>query len=143
MGRLNVMKSAVLVVGVFSVLLILGTVLSSQPSQATQDAGRTPTTTTTSEPPPEGVVVVRLANGSFRPSNLRLDLDVAQIVQWINEDDRDYVLSGSAGLFEAVELGPGATFEFDFSTVDPAIHRYSALIGFQRIPGSVDSRPAQ
>ena len=137
------MKSTVLVAGVFALLLVLGTVLSSEPSQATLDAGRTPTTTTTSEPPPEGVVIVRLANGTFRPSNLRLDIEVAQIVQWINEDDRDYILSGTAGLFESVPLGPGDTFEFDFSTVDPGIHRYSALIGFQRIPGSVDTRPAQ
>lgn len=143
MGRLNVMKSTVLVAVVFALLLILGTVLSSEPSQATLDAGRTPTTTTTTEPPPEGVVIVRLANGSFRPSNLRLDLDVAQIVQWINDDDREYILSATGDLFESVPLPPGATFEFDFSTVDPAIHRYSALIGFQRIPGSVDSRPAQ
>ncbi len=143
MGRLNLMKSSILVAVVFAVLLVVGTTLSSQPSQATQDAGRTPTTTTTTEPPPEGVVIVHLENGSFRPSNLRLDLDVAQIVQWINDDDREYILSATGDFFEPVTLPPGATYEFDFSTLDPAIHRYSALIGFQRIPGSVDSRPAQ
>jgi hypothetical protein len=34
-------------------------------------------------------------------------------------------------------------FEFDFSTVEPAIYRQKASIGFNRIPGSVDTRPEQ
>lgn len=32
---------------------------------------------------------------------------------------------------------------FDFSTLPPAIHRYNATLGFNRVPGSVDTRPDQ
>jgi len=142
-GRRTVIQSTVLVAAVFVVLLAVGTVISSGPSSATEEAGRVPTTTTTTEPAPEGVVVVRLNNGVFRPSNLAIDLDAIQIVQWINEDDREYVLVGSGGTFESPPMNQGDTFEFDFSTLDPAIHRYNALVGFQRIPGSVDTRPEQ
>lgn len=143
MGRANLMKSAVLVAVVFAVLLAVGTVITSGPSQATQEAGRVPTTTTTTEPPPEGTVTVRLSNGVFRPANLAIDIAEVQIVEWINEDDREYIIRSSTGLFESEPLGQGDSFEFDFSTVEPAIHRYNALIGFQRIPGSVDTRPEQ
>lgn len=143
MGRRNVMKTIVLVAGVFAVLLIVGTVITSEPSEATQEAGRVPTTTTTTEPPPEGTVVVRLNNGVFRPANLSIDIAEVQVVEWLIEDDREYIIRSSTGLFESELLGLGDTFEFDFSTVDPAIHRYNALIGFQRIPGSVDTRPDQ
>lgn len=143
MGRRNLIKSTLFVAGVFAVLLVIGSVLTSEASDATQEAGRLPTTTTTTEPPPEGVVIVRLTNGAFQPSNLTLNLDEVQIVQWLNEDEREYVILGSGGLFESEPLGQGDTFEFDFSTVDPAIHRYNAVLGFQRIPGSVDTRPEQ
>lgn len=143
MGRRNLIKSTLLVAGVFAVLLIVGTVFTSEPSDAIQEAGRVPTTTTTTEPPPEGVVIVRLTNGAFQPSNLSINLDEVQIVQWINEDDREYVILGSGGLFESEPLMQGDMFEFDFSTVPPAIHRYNAVLGFQRIPGSVDTRPEQ
>lgn len=143
MGRANVTKTAVFVAAVFAVLLVVGTVVQSGPSQATEEAGRVPTTTTTTEPPPEGTVTVRLDNGVFRPANLRIDLAEVQIVEWIVEDDREYIIRSSTGLFESDLLGEGDTFQFDFSTVEPAIHRYNALIGFQRIPGSVDSRPEQ
>lgn len=143
MGRRNLMNTIFLVAGVFVVLLVIGTVITSEPSEATQEAGRVPTTTTTTEPPPEGTVKVRLNNGVFRPANLRIDLTEVQIVEWVIEDDREYIIRSSTGLFESELLGEGDTFQFDFSTVEPAIHRYNALIGFQRIPGSVDSRPEQ
>ena len=143
MGRRNLMNTIFLVAGVFVVLLVIGTVITSEPSEATQEAGRVPTTTTTTEPPPEGTVKVRLNNGVFRPANLRIDLTEVQIVEWVIEDDREYIIRSSTGLFESELLGQGDTFQFDFSTVEPAIHRYTALIGFQRIPGSVDSRPEQ
>ena len=143
MGRANIMKTAVFVAAVFAVLLVVGTVVQSGPSEATEEAGRVPTTTTTTEPPPEGTVIVRLDNGVFRPANLRIDLAEVQVVEWIVEDDREYIIRSSTGLFESDLLGEGDTFQFDFSTVEPAIHRYNALIGFQRIPGSVDSRPEQ
>ena len=143
MGKRTLIQSTVLVVVVFAVLVAIGSVLSSSPSEATVEAGRVPTTTTTTEPPPEGVVIVRLNNGVFRPANLAIDLEVTQTVQWINEDPREYIIVGSGGTFESPPLNQGDTFEFDFSTLEPGIHRYNALIGFQRIPGSVDTRPEQ
>lgn len=143
MGRRTLIQSIGLIAVVFVVLLAVGTVITSGPSDATTEAGRVPTTTTTTEAPPEGVVLVRLSNGVFRPSNLAIDLDVIQIVRWTNEDDTEYVIVGSNDTFESPPLGNGDSFEFDFSTLEPAIHRYNALVGFQRIPGSVDSRPEQ
>ena len=86
---------------------------------------------------------MRLSNGVFRPANLKLNTAEIQIVQWVNEDPREYVLVSSEGAFESQPLGQGDTFEFDYSTLDPGIHRYNALIGAQRIPGSVDTRPDQ
>lgn len=137
------MQSTILVIVVFAVLILVGATRSSSPSNATQESGRAPTTTTTTEPPPEGVTIVRLSNGVFRPANLAINIDEVQVVQWINEDPREYVIVGSGGTFESPPLNQGDTFEFDFSTLEPAIHRYNALIGFQRIPGSVDTRPEQ
>lgn len=143
MTRRTLIQSIVLVAVVFVVLLAVGTVITSGPSAATEEAARVPTTTTTTEPPPEGVVIVRVSNGVFRPANLRIDLAVTQTIQWINEDDREYIIVGSGGTFESPPLNQGDTFEFDFSTLEPAIHRYNAVLGFQRIPGSVDTRPEQ
>ena len=142
MGRHNIITSSVFVFGLFVALMVIGSLRTSTPSAATVEADRTPTTTSTTAPPPEGVTVVRLSNGVFRPANLKIDLNVVQTVKWINEDDREYNLVSSNKEFEVV-LAPGDEFEFDYSTVEPAINRYNALIGFQRIPGSVDSRPAQ
>ena len=143
MGRRTLIQSTVLVAVVFVVLLAVGTVITSGPSDATTEAARVPTTTTTTEPPPEGLVVVRLSNGVFRPSNLAINIEEIQIVQWINEDPREYIIVGSDDTFESPPLNQGDTFEFDFSTLEPAIHRYTAFVGFQRIPGSVDTRPEQ
>ncbi len=143
MSRPTIVKSALLVAGVFVVTLIVGSVISSSPSDATVAQARPPTSVTTTEPPPEGVAIVRLSNGVFRPANLKLNTAEIQIVQWVNEDPREYVLVSSEGAFESQPLGQGDTFEFDYSTLDPGIHRYNALIGAQRIPGSVDTRPDQ
>jgi plastocyanin len=143
MSRRTLVQSVVLVAVIFAVLLAVGTLITSGPSEATEEAGRIPTTTTTTEPPPEGVVIVRLDNGAFRPANLSLDLAVTQTVRWINEDTREYVIVGTGGTFESPPLAQGDTFEFDFSTLDPGIYRYNAVVGFQRIPGSVDTRPEQ
>ncbi|GMQ94505.1 MAG: hypothetical protein BMS9Abin12_1998 [Acidimicrobiia bacterium] len=142
MGSRNIVKSALLIVGVFVVLIVLGSLNTSTPSQATTEAERQPTTTTTTEPPPEGITVVRISNGAFRPSNLTIDLNEIWIVQWINEDPREYTLADNTGAFETT-LGASEVFEFDYSTLEPGIHRYNALIGLQRIPGSVDTRPEQ
>lgn len=142
MDSRSIMKSMLLVVGAFAILLVLGALNTSTPSASTIEADRQPTTTTTTEPPPEGVTVVLIDNGVFRPANLKIDLDEIWIVQWINEDPREYVLVDSDGNFETT-LAEGDVFEFDYSTLEPGIHRYKALIGMQRIPGAVDSRPKQ
>lgn len=145
------MTSAAVFVGiVFVTLLVLGSVLTSGPSQATIDADRQPTTTSTTEPPPEGVVIVYIENGVLRPSNLEIDLEVIQTVKWINLDDRPFIIKGSKEApFESAVLNQGDEFSFDYSTVGPGLYRYKAeldsnsLIGGVRIPGIVDSRPSQ
>jgi plastocyanin len=142
-GRRNIIRSTVLVAIIFVALLVAGAWASSSPSDETLANAKPPTTTTTTEAPPEGVAVVRLSNGVFRPANLDIDLAVVQTVQWVNEDDREYLIRSTDGEFESPLLAQGDTFEFDFSTLPPGIHRYNALVGFQRIPGSVDSRPNQ
>ena len=143
MTRRTLVQSIVFIAVVFVLLLAVGTVITSSPSAAVEEAQRVPTTTTTTEPPPEGVGIVRLTNGAFRPANINMDLAVTQTIQWINEDDREYIIIGAGGIFESPPLAQGDTFEFDFSTLDPGIYRYNAVIGFQRIPGSVDTRPEQ
>ncbi len=130
-------------------VLIAASACASGPSQDAIDADRRPATTTTTEPPPEGVQVVRISNASFRPSNLTLDLDELQIVRWVNEDDREYqIISRQRGedgerLFESPLLVQGDEWEFDFTTIEPAVHRYFMTLGAQTIPGLVDTRPAQ
>lgn len=142
-------KSALLVAGVFVILVAIGLLGTSGPSQATIDANRKPTTTTTTEPPPEGVFIVRIDNGVLRPANLEIDLGEIQIIQWINLDDREYVLEDADGAFRSEPLAKGDTYEFDYSTLPTGLHRYRAvletesILGGRRIPGLVDSRPAQ
>ena len=144
----TVSQSALFVGVVFVGLLVLGSILSSGPSAATIEADRQPASTTTTIPVPEGVFVVHLDNGVLRPSNLEIDLDVVQIVQWVNDDGREFVLEDSDGSFTA-PLGPDDTFEFDYSTLPPGLYRYTAvlvtdsLFGGVRIPGLVDTRAAQ
>lgn len=133
----------------FAVLVIVGSIGTSGPSEATIEADRKPTTTTTTEPPPEGVFIVMIDNGVLRPSNLEIDLDEIQVVRWINMDDREYVLEDGGGAFRSEPIGKGGTFEFDYSTLPTGLHRYRALLetdsimGGIRIPGLVDTRPAQ
>lgn len=142
-------SGAVLVAVVFVALLVLGTLLTSGPSQATSEANRQPTTTTTTEPPPEGEVVVFIENGVLRPSNLEIDLEVIQIIKWVNLDDRVFVIEGGDDSFMSEPLGTGDEFSFDYSTLPPGLYRYKAvletnsLFGGVRIPGIVDSRPSQ
>ncbi|MFQ5554950.1 MAG: hypothetical protein ACE5GC_06225 [Acidimicrobiia bacterium] len=122
---------------------MLATACSSGPSSPDL---REATTTTTTEPPPEGVEIILIANGRFRPANLKIDLTTAPIVRWVHEDDpeREYVITGSRGFeMESPTLQAGDDFEFDFSEVEPAIYRYAAFVGNARIPGSVDTRPDQ
>lgn len=145
----TIFKSALFVGGVFIALIVTGSFISSSPSDATVEADRQPTTTTTTEPPPEGVFIVHIDNGVLRPSNLEIDIAVIQIVEWVNTDDRVFVIEATDGSFASPPLGTGDSFRFDYSTLPTALHRYKAvletdsLFGGVRIPGLVDTRPAQ
>jgi len=130
----------------------------SGPSPEALERDVAPSTTTTTEPPPEGVVVVRIENGRFAPSNLEIEIDEVWIVEWhhldapiTNQDgsvvervyqiisrDRD---DNGDFLFESVELNFGDTFQVDFSAFEADIYRYNTFLGMQRIPGLVDTRP--
>jgi hypothetical protein len=118
---------------------------ASGPSDTALASGKQPTTTTTTEPPPEGIVIVVIEGGRFRPSNLKVDLDEFQIVEWRHEDvpEREYTLEARNGEFTSPVLAPGDTFQVDFSEFEPGIYRYFSFLGNNRIPGSVDTRPAQ
>jgi len=148
-AKRTVFSSALLVAGVFVVVLVVGAVLQSGPSQATIGADRQPTSTTTTEPPPEGVTIVFIDNGVLRPSNLEIDTTAIQVVKWINRDDREFILEESNGLFVSEPLGVGDEFEYDFSTQPNGLYRYKAILvtdslfGGVRIPGLVDTRAAQ
>lgn len=142
MQNRTVVKSFLLIAGIVAVFLVMGLALESEPADEVVEANRQPTTTTTTEPPPEGVFKVRISNGSFRPSNVKLNLDEAWIIQWVNEDPREYILADKGGLFEET-LGEGDMFEFDYSELEPDIYRVFATVGFQRIPGTIDTRPEQ
>lgn len=125
--------------------LLLGA-CGSGPSELALAADRAPTTTTTTEPPPEGIVVVIIEGGRFRPSNLKLDLNQAWIVEWRHEDtaDREYVIESRDGEFESSgPMAPGDVFQVDFSGLPEDIYRYYSFLGNNRIPGSVDTRPSQ
>jgi hypothetical protein len=118
---------------------------SSGPTDEVIAAARVPQTTTTTEPPPEGIIVVRINNGAFRPSNLDVDLTKEWIVEWRHEDveDREYVLEARNGEFKSPPLSTGDVFQVDFSDMEPDIYRYFAFLGNTRIPGTVDTRPEQ
>lgn len=132
-------------------LILIGASTSSGPSENAAAKEERPPTTTTTEPPPEGVSIVKITNGAFRPSNLDIDLNVTPIVQWRHEDsaERTYVLQSrdldenGDPLYESPELSAGDTFEVDFSQFEPNIYRYISFLGNNRIPGTVDSRPQQ
>ncbi|MDJ0664498.1 MAG: hypothetical protein QNJ75_08045 [Acidimicrobiia bacterium] len=118
----------------------------SGPSPEAIAADRAPTTTTTTEPPPEGITIVLIEGGRFRPSNLKLDLNEFQIVEWRHEDDaeREYVIEARNGEWEpSPPLTPGDTFQVDFTDLEPGIYRYYSFLGNNRIPGSIDTRPQQ
>ena len=124
--------------------LVLGA-CGSGPSDSALASGRTPVSTTTTEPPPVGIIVVSITNGSFRPSNLKVDLTEEWIVEWRHEDvaEREYTIEARNGEFESALLTPGDTFQVDFSEFEPGIYRYFSFLGNTRVPGSVDTRPDQ
>lgn len=125
-----------------AIMCLVATACASGPSSPDLPG---PTVTTTTEPPPEGTVIVTISNGSFRPSNLDVDLTKTPIVRWIHEDvaEREYIIVARNGEFESPLLTPGDTFEVDFSEFEPAIYRYNATLGNSRVPGTVDTRPEQ
>ena len=125
--------------------LVLGA-CASGPSEEALAAARAPTTTTTTEPPPEGITIVIIEGGRFRPSNLKIDLNEFQIVEWRHEDEaaREYVIEAREGEFEpSPTLAAGDTFQVDFSELEPGIYRYFSFLGNNRIPGSVDTRRSE
>jgi hypothetical protein len=138
----TIVKSVLLVVGIAAVFLLAGLASGSSPSDDVAEAARLPTSTTTTEPPLEGVFIIRISNGSFRPSNVLLDLDEVWNVKWVNDDPREYVLADMDDRFETT-LAEGAEFEFDYSTLEPGIYRVSATVGRNKIPGTIDTRPEQ
>ena len=125
-----------------AIICLVATACASGPSSPDLPA---PTITTTTEPPPEGVVFVTISNGSFRPSNLDIDVTKTPIVRWVHEDAaaREYTIIARNGEFESPLLTPGDTFEVDFSEFEPAIYRYFSTLGNTRVPGTVDTRPEQ
>lgn len=127
-----------------AVLALLAAACGSGPSPEALGRNLLPSTTTTTEPPPEGVVVVVISNGRFAPSNLNLDLDRLWIVRWENQDPpREYQIESRDGVFESPVLGPGESFEVDFSELPQGLYRYHTWLGNQRIPGLVDTRPTR
>ncbi len=126
-------------------IALVASACGSGPSDAALAQNRTPQTTTTTEPPPEGVVIVRITNGSFRPSNLKINCDVNSIVEFRHEDsdEREYVLEARGGEFMSPPLNTGDTFQFEVCELEPGIFRYFSFLGNTRIPGSIDSRPSQ
>jgi hypothetical protein len=90
-------------------------------------------------------MVVIIEGGRFRPSNLKLDLDEAWIVEWRHEDvaEREYLIEARKGEFESPPLNTGDTFQVDFSELEPDIYRYFSFLGNNRVPGSIDTRPEQ
>jgi hypothetical protein len=133
-----------IVIGV-ATLAVLAAACSSGPSATALAQNRAPQATTTTEPPPEGVLIVRITNGAFRPSNLKIDCSSNSTVEFRHEDsaDREYVLAARGGEFESPPLGAGDSFQFEICALDPGIYRYFAFLGNNRIPGSIDSRPNQ
>lgn len=121
---------------------------ASGPSAEALINARPPSTTTTTEPPPEGVIIVRIANASFKPANLEMDLDTHQIIRWENEDDREYVVLARNKVdgepqWQSPPLNQGDSWELDLSQYEPAVHRYFMTLGAQTIPGLIDTRPSQ
>ena len=149
MTNRTIFKSAIFVLVIFAALIVAGSQISSGPSEEAIVADRKPTTTTTTEPPPIGVFIVNIDNGVLRPSNLEIDIEEIQIVKWINKDERVFVIEDTGGAFISPPLGEGDVFEFDYSELPTALYRYKAILetdslfGGVRIPGLVDTRPAQ
>ncbi|MDJ0961310.1 MAG: hypothetical protein QNJ88_11665 [Acidimicrobiia bacterium] len=137
---------------VLMVTALVAAACGSGPSQEALDRNRKIATTTTTEPPPEGTTVIKIVNGAFQPAIVEIDLDVTPIIEWRHEDTSiegaTYVISTTTRVdgelpFQSDELALGDTFTVDFGQLPPDIYRYFALIGFNRLPGTIDTRPKQ
>ncbi len=124
-------------------LLVVAGACASGPSPEARARNVAPSTTTTTEPLPEGVSLVRIRNASFQPAVLELNVNQTPVVRWENLDDVEYTILARRQEFESPPLPPGGSWEFDFSTLEPAVYRYLITRGAQTIPGLVDTRPAQ
>ncbi|NNF69681.1 MAG: hypothetical protein HKN01_07900 [Acidimicrobiia bacterium] len=153
-------------------LALMVTACASGPSPEALERNLTPSTTTTTEPLPEGVVIVVIENGAFRPSNLELDLVETYIVEWRHQDTQSIDDEGNPRTFSietrrgelgaqaraAQETGDpdarcspcvefeielGEVHQIDFRDLEPGLYRYFTFLGQNRIPGTIDSRPAQ
>ena len=130
---------------VTTIIALVISACASGPSDAALESGKVPVSTTTTEPPPEGITIVIIEGGRFRPSNLSLDLEESWIVEWRHEDvaEREYTIEARNGEFTSELMTPGDTFQVDFTELEPGIYRYFSFLGNNRIPGSIDTRPEQ
>lgn len=135
------MKRSLLVALPFA--LLLAAACASGPSPAVVARSLPPPVTTTTEPLAEGIVLIKIFNAAFQPAVLELDPGAFPVIRWENTDDVEYTIFARGGEFESPVLGPGATWDFDFSTLEPNVYRYFIIRGAQRIPGLIDTRPAQ
>ena len=126
--------------GLIIALALIVTACASGPSPEAIERDQAPPSTTTTTLPPEGVVIVRINNGTFKPALLQISLENQWIVRWVNEDTREYVVA-MRDQFESPTLAQGDSFEFNFRDLEPALYRYYTFSGNQRIPGQVDTRP--
>lgn len=137
-------RSILLVLAGGAVASLAAVACASGPSPEAIARDQAPATTTTTVPLPEGIFRITISNGAFSPAVLELDITEFQIVRWENSDDEEYlIVSRDAGVFESPPIGKGEAFEFDISTLEPGVHRYSMQIGNNRVPGLIDTRPAQ
>jgi hypothetical protein len=143
------MRRAIWIIGLAVALGLVGAACGSGPSEDVLAADRRAQVTTTTEAPPEGVVIVSIVDGAFRPSNVKIDVTATPIVEWRHQDspDREYVIEararGGEVPFLSETLRPGDTFQVDFSQLELDIYRYGATLGLTRVPGTIDTRPEQ
>jgi hypothetical protein len=142
----------VFLVGIIAIALAAAA-CASGPSEEALARNRKIATTTTTEPPPEGTAVIKLENGAFQPAILEIDIDETPIVEWrhldTSREGAEYVIATTTRLadgavaFESPVLQLGDSFTVDFGQLPPNIYRYFALAGFNRLPGTIDTRPSQ
>lgn len=173
MALKNVLRHRAVGVAALSLALVLAaSACSSGPSPEALERNQTPSTTTTTEPLPEGLVIVTIENGAFRPSNIELDLEEFYIVEWRHQDSTSLDADGNTRVFTIetrrgefgaqqraaeetgdpdarcqpcveFELAFGESHQIDFRDFEPGLYRYFSFLGQNRIPGTIDTRPAQ